>query len=464
MLAVRDQENLVHSRQTAAASKPLNQGTKHVAPKTPGARAPKTPFKVPLNDENMAGRGGGKSVMRTVNRVNENLMAGGMAGDKTAFITPLGPRNRAPLGLKTTNAKAKAFQTPLNHGGDDGVEKTRATEKQQQQSATTRGTKPASSYTENNKLEVHDEKWDKNNEREIEYMPPRPKELPDYPEDFPADMDYSQLQGQNLTRGWFQRYCNPIDDEGVSLAERQWDKQQKKADRKVDELMERVIEEMPLIGYNIPEFPGDETFVSARMKREAEGGRGKKIVATVSKLTAAKMPAATAKGPTTVVAKKAASALSMKPASAKTATIRPKPAPKAKIPASFLVRSKTTTTPKPTNPSPMRHTAATATSKTTLGYTNGRSASATLSQKAQTNNSNKAARTTRSPSMGSSSATLTPAMFTAASAQPEFGTEEWRRMKTFSDFESDDEVVQSLRGGGWDTVDEEAEKEFVLGW
>ena len=84
-------------------------------------------------------------------------------------------------------------------------------------------------------------------------------------------MDYSQLQGQNLTRGWYQHYCYPIDDDGVSLAERQWEEQQKKVDRQVDELMERIIEEMPLIGYNVPEFPGDETFVSARMKREVEG-------------------------------------------------------------------------------------------------------------------------------------------------------------------------------------------------
>lgn len=44
MLALRDQENLVHSQQTAAAAKPLNR--------TPGTRVPKTPFKVPLNDEN----------------------------------------------------------------------------------------------------------------------------------------------------------------------------------------------------------------------------------------------------------------------------------------------------------------------------------------------------------------------------------------------------------------------------
>jgi hypothetical protein len=273
-------------------------------------------------------------------------------------------------------------------------------------------------------------------------------------------MDYSQLQGQNLTRGWFQHYYNPIDDEGISLAERQWDEQQKEADKKVDELMEKAIEEMPLIGYNVPEFPGDETFVAIRMKREAEEARGKKVAVAVPKLTA--KAATITKGPSTVSEKKAANALSIKPESTKVATIRPKPAPKARIPTSFLTRSKGTTTPKPTNPYPMRHTAATVTSKTTLGYTNGRAASVTLSQNA----GNKAARTARPPPTGSSSSTttLTSAMLSTVRAQPELGTEEWRRMKAFSDFESDDEVAQSLKGGGWDLVDEEAEQEFVLGW
>lgn len=59
MLAARiDQENAVHAHQTAAAAKPLNQGVKGLAPKTPGNRAPKTPFKIALNDENELGKGG----------------------------------------------------------------------------------------------------------------------------------------------------------------------------------------------------------------------------------------------------------------------------------------------------------------------------------------------------------------------------------------------------------------------
>lgn len=94
MLAARDQENLVHVHQTTAASKPLNQGTKNVLPKTPGNKVPKTPFKIPLNDKhgNIV-LGGGKNGLKGRFGGNENLVTGGKKGglgDKPAFVTPLG--------------------------------------------------------------------------------------------------------------------------------------------------------------------------------------------------------------------------------------------------------------------------------------------------------------------------------------------------------------------------------------
>lgn len=94
MLAARDQENLVHGHQTAAAAKPLNQSSKQLQPKTPGNKVPKSPFKVPLNDENGPSRfGPGKTALKVNGRGNENFMTGGKKGglgDKNAFITPLG--------------------------------------------------------------------------------------------------------------------------------------------------------------------------------------------------------------------------------------------------------------------------------------------------------------------------------------------------------------------------------------
>ncbi len=93
MLAARDQENLVHGHQQAAAGKPLNQGNRQLAPKTPGNRYPKTPLKVPLNDENGIGGQGGKFGLKTNGKGNENMINGGKKmglTDKNALVTPMG--------------------------------------------------------------------------------------------------------------------------------------------------------------------------------------------------------------------------------------------------------------------------------------------------------------------------------------------------------------------------------------
>lgn len=70
-------ENAIHAHQTAAAAKPLNQGLKGLAPKTPGNKLPK-------NDENAAiqpGKtGGGKG----------GKEGGGLKGEGWGFVTPAG--------------------------------------------------------------------------------------------------------------------------------------------------------------------------------------------------------------------------------------------------------------------------------------------------------------------------------------------------------------------------------------
>jgi hypothetical protein len=144
LLAARsDQENLVQAHHQAAAAKPLNQGASkgYNATKTPaaGRALPKTPFKVPLNDENGPVKFG-KSVLKTNGKGVAQLTA--KKGDKTNFITPAGrfweasydtetqsltctaTRNRPALGAKTTNAKANVFLTPAPQPADPNPLKT----------------------------------------------------------------------------------------------------------------------------------------------------------------------------------------------------------------------------------------------------------------------------------------------------------------------------------------------------
>jgi hypothetical protein len=77
-LAAHDQENAIRNISIGPGGKPLNAGSKGPGAKTPGNKAPKTPFKVPLNDENVF-KQAGKSVLKTNGKGNEN-----------AFLTPAG--------------------------------------------------------------------------------------------------------------------------------------------------------------------------------------------------------------------------------------------------------------------------------------------------------------------------------------------------------------------------------------
>ena len=86
MFAARtNQENAVYHQQQATAAK--NQGVNSLAPRTPGYKAPKTPFKVNLNDENVT-FGGGK----TGGKGKDGLFGDGKGGkvDPSAFVTPAG--------------------------------------------------------------------------------------------------------------------------------------------------------------------------------------------------------------------------------------------------------------------------------------------------------------------------------------------------------------------------------------
>ena len=87
MLAARDQENLIHGHQQVAASKPLNQSSRGLQPKTPAYTYPKTPLKIPLQDENA--EFGGKSV-RGKGLEHLATRENGPIFNKDDFVTPLG--------------------------------------------------------------------------------------------------------------------------------------------------------------------------------------------------------------------------------------------------------------------------------------------------------------------------------------------------------------------------------------
>lgn len=340
-LAARDQENLVHGHLQAAAAKPLNQGIKGLPPKTPGAKAPKTPFKVALNDENAIEKAGKTGKKGAINN--------------DAFITPAGPRTRAPLGAKTTNAKAKAFQTPAPLT----VEKT--TQKTQQPASRSPRLRRA-------KVKVHTAPEptitadDEEEEPEIEFMPPRGIPLKDEPPEWPSDMDYSILKPENFPQFYRSYFVPQVGPDGLTQDEREEKEAKRRADEVADRLAQKAIDEMcDEIEYNL------RTSLDLPPKSPAKQKAERIVSDPVKKPTAT----GTKFAPGTIASKSAAAALS-NPANVMSGSktphfAAPTAAAKARVPA-----KKQTPLPTSTNPSSMRHSAATAASKSTLGYSTGR--------------------------------------------------------------------------------------------
>ncbi|MCJ1286629.1 hypothetical protein MMC26_005975 [Xylographa opegraphella] len=448
MLAARDQENLVHGHQAAAAAKSLNQGSRQLAPKTPSNKASKTPFKVPLNDENVVVPFGG---LKTAGKPkgNENMVPGSKPmglTSKNAFTTPMGPRNRAPLGMKTTNAKAKAFQTPAPTAFDLELNK------QAQKTASARKSRPKASLAEPIKLDILADKSELDaepEEREIEYIPSHAKPLPDVPDDF-ADMDLSIFKNGGLVRDYRDYFMNRPDDSGLSRNQRREMERQKAVemeDKKIEAMMVRDMESALIPCLHEPECSEDECKDLPEIRRKAEE-RFKTSMAFIEPAEIRqKKKNATSRAPSNILSKQAAGALSQpKPTvSIMAAKI---PAPKSRLP--FAQISSRKQAAMPSNPSPMRHTAATVASRNTMGYSKGRVTSACI------RNVGMFKEPKESPDTS-----LPPALFIEKYGIPSIGSDMYLRCKHAGCFKDDDDANE-LRGAErlealWR---EQAEEEF----
>ncbi|KAL9099738.1 MAG: hypothetical protein Q9163_004804 [Psora crenata] len=358
MLAARDQENLIHGHQAVAASKSLNQGTRQLLPKTPGNKVPKTPFNLPLNDEN--GNGG---LHATKGRANN--------GGNNAFVTPMGPKNRAPLGVKTTNVKTKAFQLPAPLAQDDF-------DKTIQKSVSARKPKPKVSHAQTTKLEVLGDE-DQLEERDVEYMPPRSKDLPDVPDDLP-DLNLSMFTNGNIFEGAMTYFATRQGADGLSILEREEKRRDERwaiMDRKNDAKMQRDMDSLPIPCIHYPECPGELCKDTIRARSDAQA-EYEKTIAIIDAEAAPKRPVK-GPGPSTIKSKAAATALAQpQPAGPVKDPIKKANAPTVKSRTNPKPPSRLKKTPGPTNPSSMRHNAAIAASKTTVGHAKGRVISTSL--------------------------------------------------------------------------------------
>ncbi|QSZ29845.1 hypothetical protein DSL72_004363 [Monilinia vaccinii-corymbosi] len=459
MLSTRDQENLVHGHQQAAANKPLNQSTRSLQPKTPGNRFPKTPLKLPLNDENATGGLGGKGTV--LGTKGKGLGGKDAILDKNSYVTPLGknstryirpvvnlkgPRNRAPLGMKTTNAKTKVFQTPAGPAPEKELEKT--------VSKQTSARRPKHKVSEKIKIDVHGDESPLR-DVEVEYMPPRSKDLPYDSDVFSTGcLNYDMLKPENLTKGALGDYYNTNDKSGKSKLARDLKKSSVERAKKADKQILASMEE----GWTVADVP--ET-----LRNPKKRGLAQQTKTTV--LEDPKPKAATQnKGPTAVSSRRAASALSTLPRSVTEPSKRPLTA--APRPAtSFLARSRKTPTFAPVTNASMRATAAVANSRSTIGYTKGRSASNILQKKdvpsvALEKRENATLPRSISNLSHDSDSTITPARF----AQKENLREaEYKTLDFLRAFDVDDEELEPAVKCGLPECSmefNEDEEEFVM--
>jgi hypothetical protein len=271
-------------------------------------------------------------------------------------------------------------------------------------------------------------------ERDVEYCPPKPKDLPYESEDFPEGcINLNAVKGGNLMKGRMQHYHNKVDAHGRTRLERELEESYAKSAKDTDERILKMMEEDWTVG-DVP-----ETFRHLRKKPEQPKEQIRKPATNLNK------------APGTIVSRKAASALSVP---AKATAAPPKTTkPQTKPTMTFLSRQKPAPLP-PSSSSTVRNSVAEAASRSTLGYTKGRSASSQLRKREHG--------ITRSISnlSQSSDTTITPANFAGKE------NDEWKSKLAFlSAFEVDDEELEPglrgalpecLRGG------EEDEEEFVM--
>ena len=142
----------------------------------------------------------------------------------------LGPRTRAPLGAKTTNAKARPFQIPA-----ETIEKPPSVNSISARKPKVRPAKPEPASIEDILNIQNDEDFP-----EPEYMPPKPVNLPDIPFDEAHLLDKTPIPESEMRRGIAKYVMSQTDDDGLTRAQRE------KRDRDRDDEYMRGIDRLKM--------------------------------------------------------------------------------------------------------------------------------------------------------------------------------------------------------------------------
>ena len=238
--------------------------------------------------------------------------------------------------MKTTNAKSRAFQTPAP------LSSTK--------------TQKVSPRLRRPKVKVHQPEVEAESEDdvpEVEYMPPKEIPLEDDMGDYlPKDWTIPKIDPESMTRGIWEAYHNPIEDDGRTRNQRKFEEEVQRERKQRDEEFAKVFE---------AQMAKDDA--EARRNLGIAPPRREPPKPTVTGLA----PKRATTGVSTMNAKSAAAALS--PAS-KPSYAAPTAAAKSRLPTG-LVSSKKSAKPSAESTA-TRQASAVAASKSTIGYAQGR--------------------------------------------------------------------------------------------
>jgi hypothetical protein len=354
-----------------------------------------------------------------------------VAARQTLTAIDAEPRTgRAPLGNKTTNAKARTGQPA-------GVKQiVREFEKTLGQPTTSRKATIRSPQAVSSKLEIHNDRGRSSEEDDVEYLPPPPKDEPFHSDAFPEGvLKFDAFKPENRLKGYYQYYYNPVDGNGVSLRDKKVAEEQQKA---FDQLDVQVAKDLMASFENIP---GSKAYTKKQEALKTE--------------TATRGPSHFGMKPApTLTSRKAASALSIAPKPH--SVLQPKPAK----PVNAKVKPMLPFGKKPTSqPLLEENTTCAVASRTTIGYRKGRTASSMV-QKDRSGHERQRAAFTRTASTASSGSdvTITPSRYAQKEALKSADEDEdWRRLEFLSIFDVDegDDMMKGIQDPLHDGVEEE---------
>ena len=249
---------------------------------------------------------------------------------------------------------------------------------------------------------------------------------------------------------------NRPDDSGLSRNQRREIERQKaieREDKKNEAMMLRDMESALMPCLHELHCSGDECKDIPEIRRKAE----EKFKTTMASIESSVVPeikkTAISKAPSNTLSRHAAGALSQpKPSVSGMAAKAQAPAPKIRLP--FSQTSSRKQALRPSNPSPMRHIAASVASRNTMGYSKGRVTSASI-------------RSTRmfNDPKDNPDISLSPALFIEKYGMPSIGSEMYLRCKHSGCFDEDgneDEIRGAERLEALWREQVEEEFEFTL--